>query len=141
MRGFARISAAVPAVRVADVPSNLAETLALWRRSHEQGDALVAFPELGLSGYTARDLFHDKIGAPRGLVRIVHNGVSPAEFEPVPVADDATVAPRPAEPGDEGALARPGRGTGPGPARRSPSRMRRCSRGCPAARRPSRPGP
>lgn len=38
----------------------------------------------------ARDLFHDKIGAPRGLVRIVHNGVSPAEFEPVPVADDAT---------------------------------------------------
>lgn len=49
----------MPAVRVADVPDNLAETLALWRRAHEQGDALVAFPELGLSGYTARDLFHD----------------------------------------------------------------------------------
>lgn len=37
-----------------------------------------------------RDLFNAKIGAPRGLVRIVHNGVSKAEFEPVALAPDAT---------------------------------------------------
>ena len=36
------------------------------------------------------DTFARKVGAPKGLVRIVHNGVPPAEFEPVPVAPDAT---------------------------------------------------
>ncbi len=38
----------------------------------------------------SRNMFASKIGAPRGLVRIVHNGVPPAEFESVPVAADAT---------------------------------------------------
>ncbi len=36
------------------------------------------------------DMFARKIGTPRGLVRIVHNGVPPAEFEPVPVAPEAS---------------------------------------------------
>jgi len=36
------------------------------------------------------DIFRSKIAAPHGLVRVVHNGVSRQEFEPVPVADDAT---------------------------------------------------
>ena len=36
------------------------------------------------------DMFHRKIGTPKGLVRIVHNGVSRAEFEPVAVRPDAT---------------------------------------------------
>lgn len=60
MRGFARISAAVPCVAVADVARNREHTLALWRQSHRQGDALVVFPELGLSSYTVRDLFLDR---------------------------------------------------------------------------------
>ncbi|MBL4845529.1 MAG: NAD(+) synthase [Planctomycetes bacterium] len=60
MRGFARVSAAVPSVAVADVASNREHTLALWRQSHRQGDAIVVFPELGLSGYTVRDLFLDR---------------------------------------------------------------------------------
>jgi glycosyltransferase involved in cell wall biosynthesis len=34
--------------------------------------------------------FDRKIGRPRGLVRIVHNGVTRAEFEPVTPASDAT---------------------------------------------------
>jgi glycosyltransferase involved in cell wall biosynthesis len=34
--------------------------------------------------------FNRKIGQPRGLVRIVHNGVTRAEFEPVTPAPDAT---------------------------------------------------
>ena len=38
----------------------------------------------------SEDMFRAKIGAPRGLVRIVHNGVAPAEFEPVAQAPDAT---------------------------------------------------
>lgn len=57
--GFARVSVAVPACRVADFAFNLEHTLGLWHAAHEQGSALVVFPELGLSGYTARDLFFD----------------------------------------------------------------------------------
>ena len=34
------------------------------------------------SAYSA-DMFRRKIGNPRGLVRIAHNGVSPADFEPI----------------------------------------------------------
>jgi len=41
------------------------------------------------SAYSA-DMFRSKIGNPRGLVRIVHNGVLRAEFEPVATRPDAT---------------------------------------------------
>ena len=41
------------------------------------------------SAYSA-DIFRDKIGSPRGLVRVVHNGVSRAEFEPIVTKADAT---------------------------------------------------
>ena len=34
--------------------------------------------------------FRRKIGAPRNLARVVHNGVAPAEFEPVAVVSDAS---------------------------------------------------
>jgi glycosyltransferase involved in cell wall biosynthesis len=34
------------------------------------------------SGY-AKSVFERKIGKPRGLIRVVHNGLRPAEFEPV----------------------------------------------------------
>jgi glycosyltransferase involved in cell wall biosynthesis len=41
------------------------------------------------SAYSA-DIFRGKIGNPRGLVRIVHNGVSQAEFKPIIAKADAT---------------------------------------------------
>ncbi len=41
------------------------------------------------SAYAA-DLFREKIGTPRAMVRVVRNGVSPAEFSPVIVNPDAT---------------------------------------------------
>lgn len=41
------------------------------------------------SGYGERT-FTEKVGKPPGLVRIVHNGVAPPEFEPVDPATDAT---------------------------------------------------
>lgn len=59
MRGFARVSVAVPSCAVGAARANVEETLALWRQAHEQRSALVVFPELGLSTYTARDLFFD----------------------------------------------------------------------------------
>ncbi|HEX2172429.1 MAG TPA: NAD(+) synthase [Dehalococcoidia bacterium] len=57
--GFVRIAAAVPRVRVADFKFNREETLALWQRAHDEGCAVVYFPELGLSAYTAGDLHMD----------------------------------------------------------------------------------
>ena len=41
------------------------------------------------SAYSA-DIFRGKIGSPRGLVRIVHNGVSQAEFKPIITKANAT---------------------------------------------------
>ncbi|NKC15248.1 MAG: NAD(+) synthase [Gammaproteobacteria bacterium] len=60
MRGFARVSAAVPASGAADFEQNVSNTLTLWREAHDRGSALAVFPELGLCGYTIRDLLHDE---------------------------------------------------------------------------------
>jgi glycosyltransferase involved in cell wall biosynthesis len=38
----------------------------------------------------ARDTYHAIVGRPRGQVQVVHNGVGPAEFEPIALASDAT---------------------------------------------------
>jgi NAD+ synthase (glutamine-hydrolysing) len=59
MRGFARVSVAVPVVRVGDMEANARHTLELFREASAEGASVVVFPELGLSGYTARDLFLD----------------------------------------------------------------------------------
>jgi NAD+ synthase (glutamine-hydrolysing) len=60
MRGFSRLSVAVPVCRVADFKGNAQATLQLWQEAHELGSSVVLFPELGVSGYTARDLFLDQ---------------------------------------------------------------------------------
>jgi glycosyltransferase involved in cell wall biosynthesis len=53
--------------------------------------ALMPRTELMLfeSAYS-RDTFRARIGAPRGKVQVVHNGVSDAEFEPIAPAADAS---------------------------------------------------
>ena len=50
------MAAAVPHCRVADVEHNRSRTLALWREADAAGVNVVVFPELGLSGYSVRDL-------------------------------------------------------------------------------------
>jgi len=85
MRGFARLSAAVPVAGVADFEANRLNTLQLWRRAHDEGSALVIFPELGLSAYTVRDLVTDThlLGACQGsLQQLVAEG---AELSPLAV--------------------------------------------------------
>ena len=72
--GFARLAAAVPSVRVADPAHNADRTVALARRADAAGAALVAFPELGISAYSAEDLFHQKAltdGVLAGLEAVV----------------------------------------------------------------------
>lgn len=58
--GFARVAVAIPRCRIADPSYNVEQTLTLARQAAEQGAALVAFPELGLSAYSCDDLFHQK---------------------------------------------------------------------------------
>ncbi|AYF74457.1 NAD(+) synthase [Nocardia yunnanensis] len=56
--GFARVAVAVPPVRVADPGFNAEQTLLLARRAADEHAVLTVFPELGISCYTADDLFH-----------------------------------------------------------------------------------
>ncbi|WP_040809487.1 NAD(+) synthase [Nocardia concava] len=56
--GFARVAVAVPPVRVADPAFNAEQTLLLARRAAAEHAVVTVFPELGLSSYTADDLFH-----------------------------------------------------------------------------------
>ncbi|MCE5290120.1 MAG: NAD(+) synthase [Nocardiaceae bacterium] len=56
--GFARVAVAVPHVKVADPAYNAEQTITLAREAADAGAVLTLFPELGLSSYTADDLFH-----------------------------------------------------------------------------------
>ncbi|MEV0295619.1 NAD(+) synthase [Nocardia sp. NPDC050710] len=56
--GFARVAVAVPRIRVADPAYNVIETLESAQQAAAAGAVLTVFPELGLSSYTADDLFH-----------------------------------------------------------------------------------
>lgn len=54
--GFVRVAACVPLTSVADPARNTEATLELLRQGHDQGVALMVFPELGLSAYAIDDL-------------------------------------------------------------------------------------
>jgi len=58
--GFIKVAAAVPKLRVGDVDYNLKETLQLAERGAKSGASVIVFPELGLTGYTCADLFHQR---------------------------------------------------------------------------------
>ena len=58
--GFARVAVATPALRVGDPATNAAGTLALMREAARAKAIVCVFPELGLSSYTADDLFHQQ---------------------------------------------------------------------------------
>ena len=59
-QGFVRAAVAVPEVRVANPEFNAAETERLLERAAAGGACLAAFPELGLTGYSCQDLFHQR---------------------------------------------------------------------------------
>lgn len=58
--GFLRVAVGVPKVRVADPEANVEAILGLARRAAGHAAGLIVFPELGLSSYTAEDLFHQQ---------------------------------------------------------------------------------
>jgi len=56
--GYARVSTCVPRMRVAAPSFNAEQTIALAREAADDGSVLAIFPEMGLSGYSCEDLFH-----------------------------------------------------------------------------------
>ncbi len=56
--GFVRVAAGVPRTLVADCAHNADRILGLMRRAEAEGVAVLALPELCLTGYTCGDLFH-----------------------------------------------------------------------------------
>jgi NAD+ synthase (glutamine-hydrolysing) len=58
--GFCRVAAAMPVVHLADPVLNLATTADLVERAESEGAAVVAFPELGISGYSIEDLVQQR---------------------------------------------------------------------------------
>src|SRR5439155_19467985 len=93
--GFVRVAAAVPHARVAEPAFNAERTLALAERASDSDSALIVFPELGLSGYSIDDLFHQAavLGAVKQAVATVLAGSG--QLQPIIVVG----APIPAEGG------------------------------------------
>ena len=59
--GFVKVGAAVPLLKVADCVYNAEQTEKLMRQASDTGVQVVCFPEMGMTGYTCGDLFHQKI--------------------------------------------------------------------------------
>jgi len=77
--GFVRVAAAVPRLRVADCQFNVDQTLSLLERAGKDGVDLIVFPELGITGYTCGDLFHQDAlqrDALCALARLLQSGAA-----------------------------------------------------------------
>ncbi len=57
---FVRAAAAIPEVHLADPAANAAATVALARDAAARGVTVCVFPELGLTGWSCDDLFHQE---------------------------------------------------------------------------------
>ncbi|MEU4769244.1 NAD(+) synthase [Actinosynnema sp. NPDC023794] len=72
--GYLRLAAVSPSVRVADVAHNTRATVEALEQAAARGCRLVVFPELGLTGYTCADLFHQEVllnAAEQGLREVL----------------------------------------------------------------------
>jgi NAD+ synthase (glutamine-hydrolysing) len=56
--GFLRIAVCIPSIRLGNPRQNAERTIALAQRADESHAAVALFPELGLTGYSNEDLFH-----------------------------------------------------------------------------------
>ncbi|MFZ2958800.1 MAG: NAD(+) synthase [Candidatus Ozemobacteraceae bacterium] len=89
--GFVRVAAAVPAVRPAAPRINADRLICLARKAHEDGVAVLVFPELSLTGYSNEDLFQQQTlleSAERELARLARetSALSPILFIGMPLA-------------------------------------------------------
>lgn len=58
--GFLRVAVCSPELAVGDVRANVAATIAAMEKLAAEGVELVAFPELGICGYSCADLFYQE---------------------------------------------------------------------------------
>jgi len=56
-----RVGAAVPLLKVGDCTYNMEQTELLMQDAASKGVQMLCFPEMGITGYTCGDLFHQKI--------------------------------------------------------------------------------
>ena len=59
--GFVRVAAATPRLSVADCRYNAEQIQQMMVEANEQNVEVICFPELGLTGYTCQDLFHQAL--------------------------------------------------------------------------------
>ena len=59
--GFVKVAALTPRIKVADVEYNADQIKQHIKEASSKGAKILVFPELVLSGYTAHDLFAQKI--------------------------------------------------------------------------------
>lgn len=59
--GFVTVATAVPILRVANTNFNGGKHREVMQQAEEQGVKVLVFPELSLTGYTCKDLFHQQI--------------------------------------------------------------------------------
>ena len=59
--GFVRVGVAVPLLKVADCTYNAGQTEILMREAAGKNVQVLCFPEMGMTGYTCGDLFHQKL--------------------------------------------------------------------------------
>ncbi len=90
---FVRVAVATPLVRLADPAYNAEQTLALMRQAARAKAIVAVFPELGLTAYSAEDLFHQQAlirGAEAALATLLagSRGLPVAAFVGLPVLVD-----------------------------------------------------
>ncbi|MCU1458146.1 MAG: nadE [Actinomycetia bacterium] len=84
--GFARVMAAVPAMRVGDVDRNVDGTIEAVQVAHDDDAVLVVLPELGLVGYSNQDLFHQTALLEAGVAGLDRLRAATEELMPIVVA-------------------------------------------------------
>ncbi len=75
-KGFLRVAAAVPMVKVADINSNIDSIYNLLLCLDKEGVELAVFPEMSLTAYTCGDLFHNETlldACENGLYRLLES--------------------------------------------------------------------
>lgn len=91
--GFVRVGAVSTVLEVGNPHFNARETATLFTQAKSRDIKVLVFPELGLTGYTCQDLFHQKelrLGAIEGLriVREASRGFKGIAFVGMPLAVD-----------------------------------------------------
>src|SRR3989338_8246619 len=93
---FFRVAAAMPKLRVADPDFNAGEITRFLKKADQEHISLAVFPEMSLPGYTAGDLYFQKILQEKnlsGLERLVKEskGIKPIFIVGMPVNDEGKI--------------------------------------------------